>query len=376
VPYAESIGLNRPRGTVTEITKVTIYLLSFVILFSTLVHVNISSASLTSIAMIASSGVVLQEPEVNAVVHKALLSWPGLPSGQTDYAAQFDWLYMGPETYQLIPTIRAKNSGIIIIGYLDVGMDDTNQSFPESCYMHDISGKRIYSSDGWPLMNISDPTWQNACASNAQWQISKGYDGVMADDTWANYYQMYGMITEPAPSGAWWNSYSSGASYTRWQTAMRTLLSTMKAAMGADTILVHNGGIDVYSDICDGTNLEDFIFDEDRMSQPDWIGVLETISATGKYVIAEPYKAADDNQANYIFGLSCYMLGMNGPNAYFCWNNIWGSSMGIYPSIINRDFGRPISSKVQVSANVWTRQFENCVVTVDFQNQTGQIVMK
>ena len=312
---------------------------------------------------------------VNAIAHKALLDWGGLPSTDVAYAAQFDWLYMGTETYQLIPSIRALNPNIIIIGYFDVIVGDASASYPETCYMHNAAGSRLYFSSGAPFMNISDPTWQGICVNNAVAQVAEGYDGVMADDTWANFYSgMYGLNADPAPSASWWNSYDTGAQYTRWQTAMRTLLAGMQAAIGPNKIICQNGGSSVYYDVCAAMNLEDFVFGggADTMW---WINVLETISTAGKYVIAEPHNV-DDNETNYIFGLSCYMLGMNGTNTYFCWSDIWHSSMGIYPSIVNRDFGKPLSSKVQVSAYVWQRDFENCTVIVNLSSQTGQIIMR
>jgi hypothetical protein len=360
----------------TKIPRVTISLLSLIILSATLANVLVTSASYTPTITIVSSGMVLQPvPVVNAVVHKALLSWGGLPTEEVTFAAQFDWLYMGPETYQLIPSIRAKNPNIIIIGYFDV-IDEANNSCPETCYMHDVNGNRIYFPDGTPFMNISDPTWQGVCVQKAKEQVAKGFDGVMVDDTWGNFYTgMYGLTKDPAPSAKWWNSYDNGTQYTRWQTAMRTLLAGMQAEIGANKIVCCNGGSSVYYDVCAATNLENFAFGggSDTML---WIDKLETISTAGKYAIAEPHNVMVDNETNYIFGLSCYMLGMNGTNTYFCWSDIWHSSMGIYPSIINRDFGKPLGSKAQVSANVWKRKFENCTVTVDFSSQTGQIVMK
>jgi hypothetical protein len=359
-----------------KITKVTISLVSLAILLATLTNVPVSSASYTTTKIIASSGMVLQPVlTVNALVHKALLSWGGLPSGDVGFAAKFDWLYMSSETYQLIPTIRAVNPNITIIGYLDVTVGNPSINYPETCYMHNTTGSRLYFSSGDPFMNVSDPTWQIICASNATALLTKGFDGVMADDTWSNFFTgMYGLTSDPAPSANWWNNYANGAQYTRWQTAMRTLLAGMQAAVG-NKIIICNGGDMEYYNVCSGVNLENFCFGGG--AQPlDWISDEETISAAGKIVVAEPHNAMADNETNYIYGLSCYMLGMNGSNTYFCWASIWYPSMGIYPSIINQDFGNPLGNRVQVSANVWTREFTNCTVTVDFSNQTGQIVMK
>jgi hypothetical protein len=361
----------------TKTTIVTISLASLVVLSAILPDVLVSSASYTLTKTIASSGKVLQSvPAVNAKVNKALLSWGGIPSSYVDYIAQFDWVFLGPENYQLIPNIRARNPNIILIGYFDVAVGDENNNYPETCYMHDTGGNRIYFSSGAPFMNISDLTWRGICVNNAKEQVARGFDGVMADDTWSNYFQMYGATKEPAPSGGWWNDYDTGAQYTRWQTAIRTLLADMQAAIGSGKIICCNGGSSVYYDICPATNLEGFTFGG-GVADTIWdINNLETISTAGKYVIAEPHNEMDDNEANYIFGLSCYMLGMNGTNTYFCWSDIWHPSMGIYPAVINRDFGKPLGSKVQVSANVWTREFENCTITVDFSRQSGQIVMK
>lgn len=370
--------LNALREGMTKIDTSTILLVSFVILLAALVHLPVSLASDTQTVTVVSSGIVLQTVPAANAVHKALLSWGGLPSAYVSFAAQFDWLYMGPETYQLIPSIRAINPNIIIIGYFDVTVGDPTISYPETCYMHNAAGSRLYFSSydvGDPFMNISDPTWQGICTSNATALIAKGFDGVMADDTWSNFFTgMYGLTSDPAPSASWWNSYADGAKYTRWQIAMRTLLAGMQAAVG-NKIIICNGGDMEYYDVCSGVNLENFCVGGG--AQPlEWISDEETISAAGKIVIAEPHNAMVDNETNYIFGLSCYMLGMNGTNTYFCWASIWDPSMGIYPSIINQDFGNPLRSKVQVSANVWTRDFANFTVTVNFSNQAGQIVMK
>jgi hypothetical protein len=311
---------------------------------------------------------------VNAVAHKALLDWGGLPSTDVAYGAGFNWLYMGTETYQLIPDIRAVNPNIIIIGYFDVLFSLSTSTYPETCYFHDTNGKRISTTDGGYLMNISDPTWQGICVSNAKAQIAQGYDGVMADDTWANFYAgMYGLTAEPSPSGNWWNGYDTGAQYTRWQTALRTLLAAMQAALGSKLIIC-NGGSTVYPDVCAGANLEDFAF-YSAADTLDEINRLETLSAAGKYIVAEPHNLAADTEAAYLYGLCCYLLGMNGPYTYYSFKSYWASSKGFYPADFNRTFGRPLGSKVQASANVWTRDFENCHVTVDLTGQTGQIIM-
>jgi hypothetical protein len=200
----------------------------------------------------------------------------------------------------------------------------------------------------------------------------------MVDDVWANFYTgIYGLNADPAPSASWWNSYDTGAKYTRWQTAMRTLLTAVQVAVGKKVVCYNGsqGGSTVYPDVCGAANLEDFAF-TGATDTLNWINTLETLSVTGKYVIAEPHNQAADTEANYLYGLCCYMLGMNGPNTYYCFKSYWASSKGFYSSDFNRNFGRPLGSKVQVAASVWTREFENCTVTADFQSQTGQIVMR
>jgi hypothetical protein len=78
-----------------------------------------------------------------------------------------------------------------------------------------------------------------------------------------------------------------------------------------------------------------------------------------------------------LFALSCFLLGVNGSNAYFSWKNAWSEpSHGYYPEMDEaEDLGFPVDT-YHFDQNVWTRDFENgkvllnpsdYVYTVDLQ---------
>jgi hypothetical protein len=80
----------------------------------------------------------------------------------------------------------------------------------------------------------------------------------------------------------------------------------------------------------------------------------------GKYFLASPHAIPSDTKENMLFGLSCFLLGVNGPNAYFSWIDIWSEpSHGHYTEMdAAESLGSP-TNKYYSYQSVLSRDFEN-----------------
>jgi hypothetical protein len=262
-------------------------------------------------------------------IKKSIVAYGGVPTSFVDHLSNFDLIDADAQysiSWETIKQVKQKNPNVIVLGYFDfIGSDGSVGD--DSWYILDANGNRVKNKDwGWYLMNPASPGWRNYVLQKCSEIINKGYDGIFADDVWGDLYMD---VFTPTPAGGdtYWNT---GSPYTRWQTALRELLSYVKSKTG-NKLLIYNSLSNVYLDVSDGKMIENFVFNiiPGYREESWYIEDLYTVSSMGKYVLASPHDLPSDTKENFIYGLASYLLGANGPNTYFSWKNIWSSSKGI-----------------------------------------------
>jgi hypothetical protein len=264
--------------------------------------------------------------------------------------------------------IKAKNPNMKIIGYKDVmGEYSYSDDWPtvnanESWFVHDASGNRIIMTVwGWYLMDCSSAGWRQHWISYVNGKMNNNaYDGVFADDVWDTIAsRSLSSFDHTIPSSV----------ISNWHNNMMGFLQYAKANMSSGKILFINTddwNDNDYINIADGMMIEGYEHASweliTNFGRPS-IDALAGRSATGKIVWAEPgidSSTASQTQINTMLKY-CYcsfLIGMNGPNAYFGWDpGNYDPTQRHYP-IMDTNMGQPTGAYYS-SQSVYMRDFTN-----------------
>jgi len=288
--------------------------------------------------------------------------------------AKFDLVDTNFEVGPDIKRIKAINPDVTILGYNNLmGRKQNSADWHEvdqheDWFIHDINGKRVQTKVwGWYLMDVGNQEWRSYWAKRTKDKIDLySFDGVFADDAWSSL-----------PCGehpdAWWNpwtvpnSWIDGAIGKRWHNDMVGMISFVKATLGGKLLIVNTVDNGDYVDACDGKMSENLVLASvPSQTLTDNIDALFQISGRGKYFLMSPHDIPSDTKENLLFSLSCFLLGVNGPNAYFSWGNLWTEpNHGYYSELAEADFlGFPLG-EYYYCQSVLTRDFENGRVLVN-----------
>lgn len=200
-------------------------------------------------------------------------------------------------------------------------------------------------------MDVDNQGWREHYASYVEERINLyNFDGVFADDVWSMFSRH-----------AWTVSYEKVPGYADWHQKMIDFLRYVKTRIGSKLLIVNTPDDGDYVDIADGKMEEDFAFKSIGGQTPvDNIKALFQISGKGKHYLASPYSTPNDTKENMLFALSCFLLGVNGSDAYFGWKNVWSEpSHGYYvESDKAKDLGLAMGECYSYQS-VWTRDFVN-----------------
>lgn len=340
-----------------------------IILLASLGQVPFTFSSATQTKTIATFGAIqsIAMPTKKLVVAYGVDS--PLPQDIIVHLAKFDMVDTSFEIGPDIEKIKALNPAVKVIGYKDLiamstGMDDWAEvNAHEDWFMHDVNGNRLQVPPpySWYLMDISKQGWREHYANYVKQRLDAyGFDGVFADDVWTHLFRDgFTVNSSLVPD---WNYMVN--QYTYWQTQMRGFLSYVKSGIG-NKLLISNSPSSIYIDVTDGKMLEGFgLHDVEWWTPLDDIKDLAEISALGKYYMASPYGGVDDTEEKFLYSFCCFLLGVNGPNAYFSWKGIWAGSQGYYPEM-DFDFGNPIGSYYLVKGALYCRDFVHAKVLVN-----------
>jgi hypothetical protein len=255
-----------------------------------------------------------------------------------------------------IAAVKQANPNIIAIGYKDMLTTPTSApdwltiSSHEDWFYHDINGNRIQEKNyGGYLMDPANVGWRAYFASVVQQKIAAGgFDGVFVDDVWQTLWK--DEFTVPA---------TMIPAYPNWMQAVSGFLSYLKSQLPNKIVIANSPDNDLYYTVCDGKMAESFL--------DIWPGTMstidaeKTISGSSKYYLTLGYGTAD-NLSNMTYYYSGYLLGLNGPHAYFAWNDIYSSSQGYYPVMTSsKVIGSPLATYYAYQS-IFARDYTNGLV--------------
>jgi len=291
----------------------------------------------------------------------------------------------------VLQSIKSKNPNMIILGYKDViGVHTSDSDWStinsnEDWFLHDANGNRIKNTQyGWLLMDVGSSGWRQHYTSYLNNQLSQEFDGVFADDVWDT------LRTDP-----WSNSSNlKSVDIANWHTNMIGMLQYVKNNTVSGKLVIVNTSehqTHDYLDIVDGKVDEGFVhagwwalndFESSWFNPIDHINAMTRDSATGKIFISDNGAITPSNpDATVLAQIAqvvnyCYagtLLGMNGPNSYFTFNNWWSNdnSRGYY-GVMGTNLGSPLGLYYE-NQNVYVRDFAGGKVLFNPSNNSYNV---
>lgn len=367
---------------------------AILMLCASMSQILLTTAASNSSKSISASGIIREKGVELAITRKHLVAYglrPTVPAKTIEDMARFDLVDTDFEIGPDISQIKALNPDVVILGYHEIMAINTfDPDYPEvnkheDWFLHDIYGNRLVNARwGWYAMDVGNPGWRSHYANYVKDKLDTYplFDGVFADDVW-----------ESLPCGSlpdqWWNpwtvpnSWIAGSIGDRWHTDMLGMISLVKATIGKRLLILNTDNNGDYVDASDGKMEEGFVhaawwspneFYDDWYNWTARIEKLKIISQEGKYYIAHSGVTVPDNPTQsdlaqvrdiMIYCFASYLLGINGGNATFGFNDIWTSdgSGGYYPEL-NVSLGYPVNNYYSVTS-VFSRDFERGRVLVN-----------
>ena len=281
--------------------------------------------------------------------------------------------------------IKNANPNMKIIGYKDlIGISTYSDDWAEvnsheDWFVHDARGNRIIMTDyGWYLMDVGSAGWRQHYVSYLNNRLNNAqFDGVLADDVWNTIASWYlATFDHTVPSSV----------ISRWHADTIGMLQYVKANLLSGKILIVNSdefATDDYLNIADGQMLEGYQHTAwdlittgfGHCSAPD---SLVRKSATGKTVWAESgtdTTGASQTQIGAMlqYCYSSFLIGMNGPKAYWGWNLGDNSDLtSSYQTIMDTNIGQPTDAYYS-SQKVYMRDFTGGLVLFNPNAQSETI---
>ncbi len=260
----------------------------------------------------------------------------------------------------------------------------------ESWFLHNGKGERLvadyFGKGHWGyLMNPADPGWQAYSYRRLQY-VRDGwkYDGIWLDNL---------DLTLGRGKSEMKNSDGTVREYAdddAWRTVMQAWLAGLRSHLGGYPIWanlvygeINAGGWDAYAPYLDGAMDESFAVRwlDGWRDTAEWKGELERSAkwlAAGKGLVMVGQGPKSDQQ-RMRFTLASYMLVASGQGAFFRYTRFdsYYDQLWLYPEFSTaRALGAPTGERVDVSANLWRRQFANGYAEVDAVAHTGRLVLE
>jgi Hypothetical glycosyl hydrolase family 15 len=304
-----------------------------------------------------------------------------------------------------IAQLHAANPELLVLAY-DLGpytqrgtqLYDTLMATHPEDFARDAAGNllTVQAASGSPsfpantLMEPSSPDWRTQEANRIADLISCGFDGIYIDSMGNG--PMTGTTTGIPVNPATGRNYTD----TEWLTQLAQTMQVVRAKLGNKFIMTsglvngpaYQASTHILSDSpIDGIMTDSWIrvANQSVTSYPSLnlfqsnLDMVQSLQSQGKSffgwtkVWLSNATSADDTQWDR-FGLASYLL-VRGPHAYYSFS----TSVGADRTYIDNSFelaalGRALGP-YSVSGGVYTRQFENGMVTVNPVGQTASIVV-
>ena len=108
-------------------------------------------------------------------------------NGEMSKLADYDTVVIEPEEYSSSKVKQLKNSGKIVLAYLNAGAIENNRSYYKKYKKYALGDYRGWPDEKW--MNIAKGDWQDFVLSLAKKYVNKGFDGFYVDnlDVYSEY---------------------------------------------------------------------------------------------------------------------------------------------------------------------------------------------
>lgn len=300
-----------------------------------------------------------------------------------DYiSSHFDLLIVDQTTNdpERLSMIKAKNPDIIILLYREImtihtyDEDWEEVNAHEDWFVHDINGNRLVNEHwDWYAMDVGNTGWRTHYANffiNKLDMIPQ-LDGIFADDVWDQLYtNRWTVPDDRIPTDV----------VSRFHNDMLEMIEFVKQTIGEKLLIVNvcMDACDDYVDVSDGKMDEGFVHPAWYPADEFWydwktkVDALSNVSGKGKYYLAQcGVPTGTDYSILHKVMLYCfasYLLGVNGENASFAFNNLYNpSGLGawLYSEYDDaKKLDRPIND-YYLFGSVYSRDFINGKVLVN-----------
>jgi Hypothetical glycosyl hydrolase family 15 len=304
----------------------------------------------------------------------------------SDEASRYQVMVLPGNDYALVPQLKAINPSLKILLYQSIFQTNRDDySYMQTVtgctayaddianhpdwFLHDQSGNIVLSVDTSDhyLMDVGNPGYQQACASNAAALAKKyGFDGIFFD-------VVTGQLLWSMSAGLSVPEYPTQAS---WVAAMNSALSYLGPALRSQGLLAF-GNVSATPDI--GT-WEQWVSHLDGVEEESWtdggLGLAQQVpywsqkfaelawaQANGKYEIVHSYNGGE---AANTFGLAAMLLVANGGASYSTSNTDYTSNENWFPEYTTAaGLGAPAGPYKVLANGVYERAFSNGIVLVN-----------
>ena len=313
-------------------------------------------ARATSTTTIANSGNII-EIETSLKFLKFIIYWgprspDSVPQEYIEYTAKFDLINTEFGVANVTHEIKRLNPNAIVLGYKDAMAmlthyeDYSVVNAHEDWFIHDTDGNRlVHWKHGWYCMDPGNQGWREHFANYVKQKIDLyGFDGVFIDDCWSQLWKNFWTVPEyKVPN------------YPNWHQTMIDFIRHVKGKLGSKLVIINTPNDSDYPDVADGKMAENFLRKESAFTD---INALADISAEGKYYLAWG-RSSPDTLSDMMYYMCGYLLGVNGPYAFFAWSTIWSESKGYYPEMDKAEVLGSPTNRYYSYQSVYARDFEN-----------------
>ena len=346
--------------------------------------------------IIASSGTIVAAMPKTMLKHLVVYPYSFTSESASFVASHFDIVafdFSATKNYQLI---KAANPNVIMIAYVDfmftnTGSEGWNEvNLHEDWFLHDTNGNRLIGSGSSFIgyaMDVGNSGWRSHYANyvKAKLEANPTADGIFADNVWEWYDYRSDSFTVP-------RSLVPTEIQQRWHNDMIGMLQYVKSVIGNKLLVINSNEYSGdYIKYCDGQMIEGFMHPQwNGLYDYSWnnpisdIGILETLSASGKLVMAQSGanipqnpSASDIEQTHKVmlYCLSGFLMGYSG-KANFGFQFLHSDYTGqrSYWEEMDAPIGTPVGAKYNIQGSLWARDFTNGKAYINISDNTSYTV--
>ncbi|HEY4675352.1 MAG TPA: putative glycoside hydrolase [Candidatus Bathyarchaeia archaeon] len=345
--------------------------LSFTCLIVLLSQICLSFSSYSLTKTFVVSGIIT-DTHHSARILKHIVAYAPLTDAAANFIANhFDMAIVDFVYTTNFAKIKTYNPSTLLIGYRDIiAMHTTYEDWGEAnahedWFIHDAYGNRIRETGyGFYLMDVGSQGWRQHYAQYCLQKLAQHptVDGIFADDCIEA-----GVLSR----GSWSSSVPSSVRNT-WNDRMNGMLSYVKGSLGGKLLIINSNEYNgQFLQNSDGQMWEGFIHAAWEGSgqfrdyaYSEWeLSVIQTLSATGKYVLVQSGSASSSDFQR--LGTYCLAAALIAGGTSFNYAYSYSDPASQYFSTLDYNFGSPTGNMVKLAPGVYSREFSQAKVYVN-----------